>query len=170
MERIANPAGLRVLESLISLISDKDKIGKVLDEIHAARDEANVRIAAVGKIGEIGKLRTRAEEALAEAIDTLDGAKAEAEKILGEAGAKAKTEKARQKRADAILAAADDRKAALDNRDELVTARETELQSEMDRTTTLHAEATDLKVKADALIIEANERRERFKNFAATIQ
>ena len=170
MNHITNPAGLRVLESLISLIENKSEIKKVLAELNGARDEANARIAVVGKISEIGKLKTQAETALAEAINTLDGAKAEADKILGKAGDKAKREKARQKRADEILKTADDRKAVLDRREETVTARETELQALMNQTTTLQAEATELKTQADALMVEENKRLDQFKNFAARIQ
>ncbi len=48
MEQIVNPAGLRVLESLVALIRDVDAVENILVEMHKARDEANKRIAVAG--------------------------------------------------------------------------------------------------------------------------
>ena len=60
MEQIANPAGLRVLEALVDLIKNASSVDKILTEIHKARDEANKRIAIVGDISDIERLRNEA--------------------------------------------------------------------------------------------------------------
>ncbi|GAF92360.1 unnamed protein product, partial [marine sediment metagenome] len=93
MDLITNPAGLRVLDSLIQLITNKKEIEKVIAEIDAAREKANVRIAAVGKIDDIDKLNAEAAGELRLAVDTLADAKAEATKILRSAGVKATSHK-----------------------------------------------------------------------------
>ena len=170
MRQIANPAGLRMLEAVIHVIDNKSEVKKILKEINDARDEANTKIAAVGKIEDINSLRKQAEESLQEAINTLDNAKSEADKILGKAGAKAIKEKERQKRADEILKAADAREEKLNAREKSIASRESELQEMMDRAAASHTEAMELKSKADELMVEANERLNRFKQFAASVQ
>ena len=132
MNYIDNPAGLRVLTSLVDLINNSKEVEKVLDEINKARDEANKKIAVVGKIKDIVELRGKAAAALEEAEGALAKAKREADVILGQAGSTAAAEGARQKRADEIFAAAEDREKALDARASKLADGERELQGKMD--------------------------------------
>ena len=169
MEQIANPAGLRVLESLIHLVENKKEIKKVLAEINEARDDANEKIAVVGKIRDIERIRNQAVSELHEASDTLAKAKREAETLLKKAGVKATSQKEKQRRAAEILSAQEARDQTLAARESSVTAREQELQAHMDQAKSLHAEATGLKATADELMTKANEQLAVFRQAAASI-
>ena len=170
MRHIQNPAGLRALESLIQFITDKDSIAKVLRQIHDARDEANAKIAVVGKIDEIDALNAKASEALAEASIELTDAKTQAKRILGKAGKDAAAEKARQNRADSILAAQEARDRDLTTQETNVAARESELQVLMDQVRTQRTEVTELEAQAEALITKANEQLAAFERFSNSLQ
>ena len=169
MEQITNPAGLRVLGSLIQLVENKAEIKKVLAELNQARDEANKKIAVVGTIREIDSLKSEAETLLAEADNTLAQAKREAETLLKKAGVKATSQKEKQRRAAEILSAQEARDQTLAARESSVTAREQELQAHMDQAKSLHAEATGLKATADELMAKANEQLAVFRQAAASI-
>lgn len=169
MNEIANPAGLRVLGSLIQFIENKGEIKKVLAEISAARDEANEKIRLVGKIKDIDALKRRAEGASRAAEDALSAAKAEAEDILRKAGAKATSEKEKQRKAREVLKAQEARDTELEARERSVTAREQELQAHMDRTSTLQQEASELKTRADELIAKAEEQLALFQSVASQV-
>ncbi len=169
MNQITNPAGLRVLESLVDFVNNKKEIEKVLTTIHAARDEANERIAVVGKIGDIDRLNGQAATLRQEAQSALGDAKREAESILRKAGVKAMGEKEKQRQAAEILKAADAREKKLDARETSVTAREKELQEHMDQTAVSHKEATELKGVAEELIAKANEQLALFKSVASQL-
>jgi chromosome segregation ATPase len=170
MQAIESPAGLRVLSSLIDLIDNKSAIKKVIAEIDDKIEEANAKIAVVGKISEIGKLRTQAQEAFSEAINTLDNAKSEAKSIVGKAKGKAGKETARQKHADQILAAADAREEKLTGREQSIGAREVELQRLMDQNRAAQKEARALKASAEELIASAEAKLAAFENFASKLQ
>jgi len=170
MRELGSPAGLRMLESLVYIIDNKDNVKSIIKDITKIRDEANAKIAVVGKIGEIDKLRTKAATALKEAEAELADAKAKAKGILGKAGSNAAKEKRRQARADEILSASEAREKKLDSRETRVAARESELQSYMNQAETLQNEAMALKSKADELIAEADKRLEKFNRFASQMQ
>ena len=95
--------------------------------------------------------------------------KQRADVILGKAGEDAANEKARQARANSILQAEASRGVALDKREKLVGARETELQQYMDKTKTLRKEADVLMEQAGELSSKATEQMAMFKRFAATV-
>jgi hypothetical protein len=169
MDLITNPAGLRVLDSLIRLITDKKEVAKVIAEIDEAREKANVRIAAVGKIGDIDRLNAEANKALYEAGIALAEAKAEAADILRKAGAKATSHTQKQREAKKILERQESRDAALTAREQSVGAREVELQGAMDQAAELQLKATALQAGADELMEKANRQLEVFEQAIARL-
>jgi hypothetical protein len=170
MDLITNPAGLRVLDSLIRLITDKKEVAKVIAEIDEAREKANVRIAAVGKIGDIDRLVDAVAVNLQESIVTLADAKTEAAGILRKAGVKATSERQKQKEASNILERQESRDAALTAREQSVGAREVELQRAMDQAAELQLEATELKATADERMEEAQKQLKILERAIAQIQ
>jgi len=170
MEQISNPAGLRVLDSLIQLITNKTEVKKILEEIESARQAANERIKIVGTIKQIEARDVESRAMLAEAESTLQSAKSEADKILGKAGTKAAAEKAKQKKAREILQAQEDRDAQLDARERSVTAREQELQAQMDQAAVQHQEAVAMREQADVKMAEAESKLKAFQEVVARMQ
>ena len=169
MRHIANPSGLESLSALVELIRNAKEVEKVLAEIEAARVEANEKIAAVGKIEEIEALQNSTRLLYEAAQTDLDDAKREAKRILGKAGTEAAAEKERQKRADEILADADDREKRIRSREAFIKDREAELTDYVNQTKALEAEAAALKVQAEEKIAEADRTLERIKQFADQI-
>ncbi len=169
MNEIQIPAGLRVLESIVDIVNNRSEIGKVIASIHKARDEANDAIKLVGTVKQIEKLRIKAEKDAGDASVVLLKANRKADVILGKAGEDAANEKARQARANSILQAEESRGTALDKREKLVGARETELQDYMDETKALRKEADTLMHQAGELNSKATEQMAMFKRFAATV-
>ena len=137
MNQIQNPAGLRVLESLVGLINNADEVDKILASIRKARDEANEKIAVVGKIKDVDRLRGQAAEALEKATSTLSDAEAKADGILKKAGDAAVIAQEKQLRADGVTAAYEKKMAALESRETRVTAREEGLQTDLDQARTI---------------------------------
>jgi len=170
MELISNPAGLRVLDSLIQLITNKAEIEKIIASINAARDEANAKIAVVGTIEDVEKLQDKAQKAVVEAVTTLAEAKAEANKLLGKAGSKAAKQREELRRAREILKGQEERDAQLDARERNVSARENELQALLDQASTQHREATEMKELADAKMAEAESKLKAFREVVARMQ
>lgn len=144
MNQIQNPAGLRVLESLIQLVRNSDEIEKVLTEIHRARDEANKQIAVVGSIEDAKRFRAEADAALQQAETVLTDAKRDGEVLLHEAADKSRAVRQAQQRADAARAAFEEKLADLESRESRITAREQELQSDMDSARKIKENFADL--------------------------
>lgn len=157
------------MSALVELIRNAKEVEKVLAEIEAARVEANEKIAAVGKIEDIAVLQNSARSLYEAAQTDLDDAKREAKRILGKAGTEAAAEKERQKRADEILADADDREKRIRSREAFIKDREAELTDYVNQTKALEAEAAALKVQAEEKIAEADRTLERIKQFADQI-
>ncbi len=145
MDTLPNPTGLRFLESLIKLLRNPDEIEKVLATIHKARDEANEKIAVVGKIADIERFRNEAVALLEEATSTLSNAEQKANVILQEAGARADAEQEAQGRADTLIAAYQTKLKALEKREDKVTAREQEIRDDL-------AQARTVRDNFDALL------------------
>ncbi len=144
MDTLQNPSGLRLLESLIKLLRNSDEIEKVIATIHKARDEANEKIAVVGKIADIERFRNEAVALLEEATSTLSNAEQKAKVILQEAGARADAEQEAQGRADTLIAAYQTKLKALEKREAKITAREQAVRDDL-------AQARTLKDNFDAL-------------------
>ncbi|MCH7643402.1 MAG: hypothetical protein IH974_01080 [Myxococcales bacterium] len=137
MDTLQNPTGLRFIESLIKLLRNSDEIEKALATIHKARDEANERIAVVGKIADIERFRNEAVALLEEATGTLSNAEKKANAILQEAGARADAEQKAQGRADTLIAGYQTKLKALEKREDEVGKREQEVRDDLAQARTL---------------------------------
>ena len=137
MDTLPNPTGLRFIESLIKLLRNPDKLEKIIATIHKARDEANEKIAVVGKIADIERFRNEAVALLEEATSTLSNAEQKANVILQEAGARADAEQAAQGRADTLIAAYQTKLKAVEKREAKIAAREQEVRDDLAQARTL---------------------------------
>ena len=137
MDTLQNPTGLRLLESLIKLLRNSDELEKIIATIHKARDEANEKIAVVGKIADIERFRNEAVALLEEATSTLSSAEQKAKVILQEAGARAHAEQAAQGRADTLIATYKTQLEALESREAKVAEREQEIRDDLGQARTL---------------------------------
>lgn len=164
---IAEPAGLRVLSSLIDLINNKGEVEKIIKSINRARDEANTAIEVVGTIKQIDTLSLEALEDRAAAKEVLERAGIKANGIIAKADAEAVS---MLEGSQNTLNALDTRHSALEDRARNVTAREDELQKMMGKAERLHKKAEKLQVDADALMAKANEQLVIFRNAAGRIQ
>ncbi len=164
---IAEPAGLRVLSSLIDLVTDKNEVAKVIKAINEARDEANEAIKVVGTIKQIDALSRDASEDRATATVELTKAKVKAKGIVskGEADAAALIEGNQ-----VIVNVANARGQELNRREIAVSAREKELQKTMDSAGRKLKTAEKLKDQADALTIEAERQLEIFRSATSQAQ
>lgn len=166
MDNMIEPAGLRVLSSLIDLFNNKDKISKVIGEIENKIGEANAAIAVVGKISDIDKNSLAAAEDRAEAAQMLSAAKGKAAGI--ERKAKESAE-ARLQASNAAVAEVVAREQEVGGREMRVTAREGELQKTMDSAGRKMRRAEKLKEEADVLMAEAARQLAAFREVASTI-
>ena len=137
MDTLQNPTGLRFLESLIKLLRNPDELKNIIATIHKARDEANEKIAVVGKIADIERFRNEAVALLEEATSTLSNAEQKANVILQEAGARADAEQEAQGRADTLIAAYQTKLKALEKREAKSTAREQGVRDDLAQARTL---------------------------------
>ena len=169
MQHIANPSGLVALESLIHVIENKKKIQDVLDDINKARDEANERIAIVGKVEDIERLASQAITDLSEAAGVLSAAKREAASILTKAGVKSQTEKERQRVASEVLERQEARAADLARSEAGLVEREAVLLLRENEATLALREAKALSEHSAELIAEAEGKLKALREFAAKV-
>ncbi len=144
MNTMAMPSGLRFLESLVTLIRNEDEIEKILRTIRKAHDEANEKIVAWGKIGDIERFRDQAAAERSEAKATLADAESEAGRILKGAVAQATTEGEKKRRVDDLIRKYESKLAKVVAREAKVDAREQEVRDDL-------AQARTLKDNFDAL-------------------
>jgi len=170
MQHIDNPAGLGFLESLMYFIKNEKEISKVLAEIHTARDDANVRIAAVGKIGDIESLVAQAQADRSEASGALSDAKRDAASMLQKAGVKSQTEKARQAEAAEVLSRQEERNADLDTRERGMVEREEVLREREIDAGELATKAETQLSKARALSAETDAKLETLRAALAQVE
>ena len=144
MNTLAMPSGLRFLESLVSLIRNEDEVEKVLRTIRKAHDEANEKIVAWGKIGDIERFRDQAAAERSKAKATLADAERKADQILKSAGATATTETEKQRKVDDLIATYEMRLEKLESRETEIAAREQDVREDL-------AQARKLKSAFDTL-------------------
>ncbi len=169
MEQIANPAGLRVLSSLIDLVNNKGEIGKVIAEVESKIDEANAKIAVVGTIKQIDAYSIAASEALSDARAKVQDAKDEAARILEAAGVKVASESEKRSQKAAELSAHKARVAAVEQREANCKAREEEMQKTMDSAKGTLKKAKRIMGEAETLAAEAERQLAVFRDAAASL-